>query len=237
MTPARHPTDPSSEGIATHGSPLPRLPPIEGVVFDLDRTLIDVRSHADYARALTDVRRLVGGWKDVTTPETSWDGPVRTCVAVLVALTGDSRWRRVSETIELHELAAVADSEPQPGASAAIEGTRSHRRAVVTLLPERAARAALARHHIDIDAVVPRRPDLRPGPAPDQLLEASRLIDTDPAAILMVGSSVWDHEAAEAAGAAFVGITGGDRWAFDDGVITAPSLDEIPALLETHGRP
>jgi phosphoglycolate phosphatase-like HAD superfamily hydrolase len=233
VTRAGHPTRRSFRGTAPAWSP---VPPLEGVVFDLDRTLLDVRSQADYARALTDVRRLVGGWKDVTTPETSWDGPLRTCVAVLVALTGDSRWRRVSETIELHELAAVADSRPQPGAGAVIEATAGYRRAVVTLLPERAARAALARHDVRIDAVVPRRPDLRPSPAPDQLLEASRLIDTDPAAVVMVGSSPWDEEAAGAAGTAFVGITGGGRSVFDDGVITVASLEDVASLLGAAGR-
>ena len=46
------------------------MSPVRAVVFDLDRTLVDVQSCTDYGTALADVRRLVAAWTEVGTPRT-----------------------------------------------------------------------------------------------------------------------------------------------------------------------
>jgi HAD superfamily hydrolase (TIGR01509 family) len=202
-----------------------------GVLFDLDWTLIDVQTHTDYAAALRDVSAALEGWPDVSTPPTSWDGPTRTCMGILVGLAGTPRWARASDLIETHEMRAVASSQAMPGLIEVLAATSNRPRAVVTLLPERAARAALERHGVDIEVVVPRRPDLRPKPAPDQVLEAARLLSVDVAEVVMVGDSTWDREAALAAGAGFIGITNGRPDEFPAGTEVVDDLSALAARL------
>ncbi len=93
-----------------------------------------------------------------------------------------------------------------PGLRAALSAAAGLPSAVVTLLPEGTARAALGRHEVDLSIVIGRRPDLRPKPAPDQVLEACRLMGSDPADTVMIGDSSWDQQAAAAAGCRFVGV-------------------------------
>lgn len=204
---------------------------MRGVLFDLDRTLVDVQSYTDYGAALEDVQRLVESWPDAETPETSWDRATRACMDVLFALSGDDRWQTVSDTIEAHELAALEHSRVMAGVDAALDTVGSLPRAVVTLLPPNAARAALDRHGIGIEVLVPRRPDLRPKPAPDQILEAGRLLDLPPRDLVMIGDSTWDRDAAVAAGAGFVGVTNGTPSEFPEGTEVIDNLGELGRIL------
>lgn len=197
---------------------------MRAILFDLDRTLVDVQSFTDYAAALADVEAVVAEWSDPPTPETGWDGPTRRAMGILVALSGDPRWQEVSDTIERHEMAAVVRSRPMPYARATFAALSDRPRAVVTLLPDGAARAALERHGIEVDVLVPRRADLRPKPAADQLLEACRILGNDPTETVMVGDSTWDHAAAVAAGIDFIGVTNRDPSEFDPTVTVVETL-------------
>lgn len=204
------------------------------ILFDLDRTLVDVQTYTDYAAALADVEALIGGWADPPTPPTGWDGPTRRAMGVLVALAGDERWQQVSDLIEAHEREAVAQSVMMPGVKAALAATRDNPRAVVTLLPPHTARVVL-RHHgldqrLDLDLVVGRRADLAAKPAPDQLLEGCRLLSVEPAEAVMIGDSTWDALAAEAAGCGFVGVTNSGASEFGARP-SASTLDQVVALL------
>lgn len=204
---------------------------MSAILFDLDRTLVDVQSYTDYSVALADVEALIGTWEDPPTPATGWDGPTRRCMGILVALSGDDRWQEVSDVIERHEVAAIERSHAMPGLSAALAATERLPRAVVTLLPPNAARAALDRHGISIEHVVGRRSDLRPKPAPDQLLEACRLLGVHRADAIMIGDSTWDQQAAEAAGCGFAGLTNGGPSEFPAGVETIDDLEELASRL------
>ncbi len=209
---------------------------MSAILFDLDRTLVDVQSYTDYGAALADVESLIGMWEDLPTPATEWDTPTRRCMGILVTLSGDDRWQGVSDVIERHEMAAIERSHAMPGLAAALLATERLPRAVVTLLPPPAARAALDRHGIAIEHVVGRRPDLRPKPAPDQLLEACRLLGVHRADAIMIGDSTWDQQAAEAAGCGFTGLTNGGRSEFPEGVETIDDLDELVARLSEPMR-
>jgi beta-phosphoglucomutase-like phosphatase (HAD superfamily) len=101
-------------------------------------------------------------------------------MSILVALCGDPRWTEASEVIAVHEMAAVAASHAMPHLGEAMQLAGGVTRAVVTLVSETPARAILAMHGVDMPVLGPRRPDLRPKPAADQLLEACRLLDVAP---------------------------------------------------------
>lgn len=198
----------------------------KAVLFDLDRTLIDLQSYTDYGAALTDVEALIGAWEDIPAPTTDWDQPTMRCMSILFALSGDPRWSEVSDLIAAHELAAVPRSRPMPRLGDALTRSRRLPRAVVTLVSEVPARTVLSRHAVEIPVVVPRRPDLRPKPAADQVQEACRLLGVDPAATVMIGDSSWDAGAASAAGCGFVGVaaTPAGRERFDDDLLLAEDL-------------
>ena len=87
---------------------------MRAVLFDLDRTLVDLQTYTDYAAALAHVEALVGAWEYPPTPATDWDTPPQRCMSILVALSGDSRWAEVSALIAAHELRAVPRSHPMP---------------------------------------------------------------------------------------------------------------------------
>lgn len=199
---------------------------MKAVLFDLDRTLVDVQSYTDYTAALADVESLIGSWEDRPTPPTGWDGPTRRCMGVLVALSGDPRWQSVSDVIERHELAAIDRSTPMPGLD--VVKSMELPMAVVTLLPPGAARATLDHHGVDVDILVGRRPDLAPKPAADQLLAACAALEVGPGDVVMVGDSTWDLVAAEAAGCGFIGLTNGGSSEFPDGTRVAEGLLHLP---------
>lgn len=209
---------------------------MKAVLFDLDRTLVDLQSYTDYGAALEAVETRVGAWEGAPTPATDWDTPTERCMSILFALSGDSRWGEVSDLIADHEMAAVPRSHPMPGLAEALARTRDYPRAVVTLVAERPARAALRRHGADIPLVIPRRADTRPKPAPDQVLAACRLLGVDASDTVMIGDSTWDAEAARGAGCRFVGVaaTTAGLSRFGKGVLTAPDL---VAALELAGPP
>lgn len=205
---------------------------MEAVLFDLDRTLIDLQTYTDYGAALDDVESMIGSWDDPPAPETDWDAPTQRCMSILVALSGDPRWREVSEAIAFHEMAAVSESHPMPRLHEALELARGLPRAVVTLVADGPARAVLGRHEVEIPVVVPRLSRLRPKPAADQLLEACRLLDADPSGTVMIGDSTWDAEAAARAGCGFVGVaaTAEGQERFGSGAITGSDLVEALEL-------
>lgn len=199
---------------------------MRALLFDLDRTLVDLQSYTDYGSALQDVEDLIGTWDDPPTPATDWDVPTLRCMGILVALSGDPRWQQVSDVIAAHESRAIPSSHPMPRLADAMSRSDHLPRAVVTLLSDEPARAALQRHGADIPVLIPRRADLRPKPAPDPIIEACRLLEVNPSDSVMIGDSTWDAEAAASAGCGFVGVpavtAGGSR--FPRGVATAPDL-------------
>ena len=199
---------------------------MKAVLFDLDRTLIDLQTYTDYGAALEDVESMIGSWDDPPAPETDWDAPTQQCMSILVALSGDPRWTEVSEAIAFHETAAVTASHAMHRLEEALELAQDIPRAVVTLVAEAPARAVLARHGVDIPVLVPRRPDLRPKPAADQLLEACRLLEVAPSSAVMIGDSTWDAEAAANAACGFVGVaaTRDGATRFGSGATTAGDL-------------
>lgn len=217
----RHRSDPANRAVGA-------------LLFDLDRTLVDLQSYTDYAAARHDVENLIEFRVDESTPATDWDTPTQQCMSVLVALSGDPRWEEVSGLIAAHEMRAVTRSHPMPRLPEALSASAHLPRAVVTLLAEEPARASLRRHGVDIPVLVPRRADLRPKPAPDQIIEACRLLGADPAEAVMIGDSSWDAQSAANAGCRFVGVAATAEGAsrFGQGAVIA---DDLFQALEKVG--
>ncbi|MEZ5175518.1 MAG: HAD-IA family hydrolase [Acidimicrobiia bacterium] len=210
---------------------------MQALLLDLDWTLIDIQGHTDYGAALEDARTLVGQWSEPGAPDTSWDAPARICMEALVALAGDARWQALSDSIEHHELAAVPRSRPMTGLGDLIDAVADTPVAVVTLVGPDAARRALETHAVPFTTVVGRRHDLRPKPAPDQLIEACRLLGVSRSDATMVGDSTWDMEAARAAGTGFIGITNHRPSEFPSATATVADLAELSHHLPSPASP
>lgn len=120
------------------------------------------------------------------------------------------------------ELTAVAVAPETPGGRSAIAALRAagHTVTIVSNNSEPAIRAYLRMHDLDqlITGVVGRevgRPALLK-PHPHAILRAARDLGTNPARCVLVGDSVSDIEAAQAAGSAIIGYANrpGKREAF-----------------------
>jgi phosphoglycolate phosphatase len=180
---------------------------MRALLLDLDRTLVDVQTYTDYTAAVSELESRFGELPGSPgTPDTYWRKATVVAMEALVAWSGSARWQEASDLIETFEAAAVPASTPMPGLRRFLDATADRPRSVVTLMGGGAARAALATHGVGIPQLVPRLPELRPKPAPDQLHAAIRSLGVAHADAVMIGDSSWDHEAAVAAGIDFVGV-------------------------------
>jgi HAD superfamily hydrolase (TIGR01509 family) len=182
------------------------------VLLDLDRTLVDVETHVDYAAAVRDLAAAdllapAAG----TTRDTSWGTATVQAMDALVALADDDRWARASELVARHEVVAVDRARPMPGLRPFLEAVAGAPTAVVTLLSDAATTRVLAAHDIRVDVVVARRPGLRPKPAPDQVVAALEGLGVAATEAIMLGDSERDEAAARGAGVRFIGLTNGRR--------------------------
>lgn len=206
------------------------------VLLDLDRTLVDVESHVDYAAAVQDLdaEGLLVAAPDAT-GDTSWGSATLQAMDALVTLAGDPRWEQASDLVARHELAGAAAATPMPGLASLLAAVADRPTAVVTLLSAVATRTVLRDHGIAVDAVVPRRPDLRPKPAPDQVVAALEELDCASHDAVMLGDSERDEAAARAAGVAFVGLTNGRHVSrFGPGTTVVDDLVAATAVLVAH---
>jgi HAD superfamily hydrolase (TIGR01509 family) len=213
------------------------VPSPRAVLLDLDRTLVDVESHVDYAAAVQDLaaEALLEAAPDAT-GDTSWGSATLQAMDALVALAGDARWTDASDMVARHELLGAAEATPMPGLESFLAGLAGRPTAVVTLLSEAATRHVLEAHWIAVDVVVPRRPDLRPKPAPDQVVAALEALGVPARDAVMVGDSERDEAAAHAAGVRFVGLTNGRRGSrFGAGTLVVDDLLAAGAVLVDRG--
>ena len=179
---------------------------VSAVIFDLDRTLVDLQSYTDYAAALRDLTALVGEQPGADVPEADWDTPTLSTMAILVSLAGDPRWRDASSAVAAHERAAIGQSLAMPGLESLEVALNGLPRAVVTLLPVDVAREVLGHHGVDIEVIVGRDPDIPAKPSGAGLVVAATRLGVPVSTTVMIGDSSWDHAAAVDVGAAFIGV-------------------------------
>ncbi len=202
------------------------------LLLDLDRTLVDVETHVDYAAALAELDAAFPEAMAAATPETTgWGSHTKEVIARLVGLAGSPAYAVAAAIVGRHELAGAPQSRPMPGLDEFLTATAARRRAIVTLLGPEATELVLQLHGIAVDVVVARRPDLKPKPFPDQVEEGLRRLGASAETATMIGDSATDRQAARTAGVAFVAVTNGRRTDEFGDVPIARDLNEASLLL------
>ncbi len=180
------------------------------LLLDLDRTLVDVESHVDYCAALADLRSAFPHARPGVTPPTSgWGGCTKQVIGLLVGMAGTAEYPAAAALVAGYELAGAADSEPMAGLREFMDRIADVPKAIVTLVGPEATDLVLELHGIEVDAVVPRLPSLKPKPFPDQLEEGLQRLGASAETATMIGDSATDQQAAAAAGVAFLAVTNG----------------------------
>lgn len=139
----------------------------------------------------------------------------------------DQTVQEVDGYYEAHFHEHAQHVEAAPNAHDVLEAVKARglRTAVVTNTAGVLARSILQELGLAADHVLGGDEVPHAKPAPDIVLRACELLDVSPSEAIVVGDSAYDMEAAAAAGARSVGVTG---VAGDD---TLGSLAELPALL------
>lgn len=156
---------------------------VEGVVFDLDGTLVD--SRLDFAA----LRDQLGCPPDIGVLE-------------FVAGLDDREAARVAETaIHDFEMAGARAATWMPGARALLEclHERSLPTAILTRNKREAVTMTVDNLRIDVDMVLTRE-DCRPKPDPEGLLRIAAHWRRDPSRLVYIGDFRFDLEAARNAG-------------------------------------
>lgn len=202
------------------------------LLLDLDRTLVDIESHVDYCAALADLHQRFTLPAGRATPDTTgWGRCTIDVIRFLVALTDTPEYPAASGLVAEYELAGAAHADAMPGLAGFLAAIGRVPRAVVTLCGPEATALVLAEHGIAADAVVPRRPDLRPKPYPDQAEAALAALGVEADEAVVIGDSAWDLEMARAAGVPFIGVTNGRETVEFGDVPTALDLTSVIGLL------
>lgn len=233
---------------------MPSHPPIRGLLFDKDGTLLDFnRTWFDVVMRLALItsdgdaeaaRRLVeaGGYDWSTQRFRSGSVVAAGTVADLVDLwhlPGSAAER--TERVASFERVALADVQPVPvpglQATLAALAARSYRMGIATNDSEAGARRtveALGLHQL-FGAVIGYDSVLRPKPFADQLLLFAEISNLDPAQIAMIGDNPHDLEMAHAAGAGLaIGVLSGNSTRDELAPLSHAVLDSIadlPAFL------
>jgi phosphoglycolate phosphatase-like HAD superfamily hydrolase len=221
---------------------------VEGVVFDLDATLVNLGGFVDWREAY---RRVVEAYLDCGCSEVTVERCSRKGLFNMLNLMYDeictTHPRREAERIQEKAYSVLSACEAQGISNChLIVGTietlewindRGVPMGVATSNSGEVAETILAMKGIRgyFAAVVGRTSKLRMKPYPDQLLACFKILGVDPRRGVVVGDSVRDVEAAKAAGAYMVAIpahftepetlerAGADR--------VLGGLEELPAVL------
>ena len=224
--------------------------PLQGVLFDLDGTLLDTA--ADIALALN---RTLADFGLTQTPANDVRNMVGRGSQILIERAAIAQGRMLDEAQQLAmverffhyygELEESNEDTAQPYAGAAASLRLLHeaglRIAVVTNKQHRFAAALLQRRGLSgwLDVVVGGDTCARRKPDPQPLLFACQSLRTAPSQTLMVGDSINDVHAARAAGISVVCVSYGYNEGRDprtlDCDLLIDSLAELPALLRIQG--
>ncbi len=192
---------------------------LEGVVFDLDATLVNLGEFVDWRTAHRSVLEtyLSSGCDEEKVKLCTNEGLFRTLEFMGEELRGAlhedearSVQGRVYEVLEAWELEGVSSCCVMPGCLESLEWLeeRGVKMGVCTANSPMVAREVLRLQGIGdyFAAVVGRTPELRLKPHPDQVLACFRMMGVDPHRGVVVGDSPKDILAGKGAGARTVAI-------------------------------
>lgn len=178
---------------------------VRAVLFDLDGVLVE--SFDVWLEVVRDAVREIGDGREITRAEflAGWGQSVAADV---------ERWfpgatvAEVGAYYEAHFLEHAGRLKVDPEAAPLVSWLRARGLglAVVTNTPGALARRILARAGVEIGAVVGSTDVPRGKPAPDSIVRALELLGLSARSALMVGDTVNDRHAADAAGVRFVGL-------------------------------
>jgi HAD superfamily hydrolase (TIGR01509 family) len=192
---------------------------IEGVVFDMDGTLVNLGGHVDWRRAYHQAKRV---YLQSDCSPGFIEGLEEKNLFNMLNIVRDENARVMDDeslwVIQRSAYAAVEDCELEgvehcslmPGCVAALEWVQSQgiSMGVATSNSELVAERVLESMGVKgfFSAVVGRRPELRMKPYPDQLLKCLEEMGVEPSRSLVVGDSVKDVQSAKASGVPVVSI-------------------------------
>lgn len=156
---------------------------INGVIFDLDGTLVE--SSLDFRRIRADVGCPEG--EDI--------------LSFVDAITCPDKQQHAHNIIRKHELADAHSAKWLPNGRAMVEKAQQHNlpMAIVTRNSPEATRIKLSNNAIPIELVL-TRDDAPPKPDPTALLMVAEQWQLPPANCLYIGDFIYDQQAAENAG-------------------------------------
>jgi len=201
----------------------------QGVLFDMDGTLVDSTAAVD---------RSWRRWADEIGLGVRFAGvqhgrPGREMIADLVpADQVESSFARVNEL----ELADTGGIRILPGAAELMGSIPEERRAIVTSCPHDLCRLRLASAGFRAPATVVTVEDTAKGkPAPDPFLEAADRLGLDARQCVVIEDAPAGLAAGRAAGCATIGVVGTHSAAELDADLVVSSLDRLRIELHDHG--
>ena len=220
--------------------------PLEGVLFDLDGTLLDTAS--DIARALNLALAEYGISEFPVAEATRMVGRGAPMLIERATAARVGTWSESDKGIMLerffHHYGALeeddrSDAQPYPGVRATLQmlAEANLHIAVVTNKHHRFATGLLNRLNLTqwVEVVVGGDTCERRKPDPEPLWYACRMLSVDPTAVLMVGDSINDVHAARAAGIPVVCVPYGYNEGQDPRTLPCDAmvdtLADLPALL------
>jgi HAD superfamily hydrolase (TIGR01509 family) len=222
------------------------LQPLEGVLFDMDGTLVETEQY--WGQAMFALAADLGGIMSVAARERTVGTSMRVAMSILYAdlgverteeqFQGDARW--VED--RTGQLMAAGGIAWRPGARELLVAVRAAglRTALVTTTPRRLAALVLNRIADDLgadpfdstvcgDEVLARKPD----PAP--YLQAMAALDVEPGACLVIEDSLVGVTAGLAAGAAVLGVPSLQPLQLQPGLVLRNSL--VGLTVDDLSRP
>jgi len=192
---------------------------IEGIVFDMDGTLVNLGGHVDWRRAYHQAK---GAYLQCGCSPGLIEGLRERNLFNMLNIVRDANARVMDDealrviqggayaAVEECELEGVKHCSLMPDCVAALDWVQGQNivMGVATSNSELVAERVLESVGVRgfFTAVVGRRPELRMKPYPDQLLKCFEEMGVDPSRGMIVGDSVKDVQSAKAAGIPVVSI-------------------------------
>ncbi len=202
-----------SDGRAHTLAPGLLLPPLAGVVLDVDGTLVDnaAAQVVAWRGALLSIDRNLPSWVI-----REWLGIGRTAARMAIEEATGAPLEAAELNVLLREHDAIQQAiahtvRPIPGAPELLDAL--HYKAIPTIVVTGAQPSDVAHQLPQLDQygipIISTTEGLAPKPSPESLLLAADRIDVTPSQIYSIGDTRWDVQAAREAGMISVGVLSG----------------------------